>query len=404
MPLPNLSGKSFLSTSPTFDTYQSGADSYREKVKEKIQNSPRRSANYSDYSRSIDLSISKDESFRPVSRHRSINVNNNNSQLNETTNGYRLKSAANDPKNISRLKSARNRQIVFYNNNNNLDESIDNETNNNNNNLDLKKELNRRNNTRNRNFNTSPLVSDDDFSVNINKNEKQNRNYNNNNNQRYESIENFDEPSTFTNNNKQQSILSPMAKESLLKAPLITPRKSLQQKSNQKQQQQSELNFSDEPPKRHNNNNKSRSTNQFENSENEFISNSSSFEESKLNKLKNSRNLEMFSASRTNFKDDDTDSQTQNAPPVPVPRKREQTAKLLNNNSNNNTNFFNSNTENDFKIKRNNSAATSKLKNYTFYAKIFFYFFIVKISNQVTCLHQEQMIQMNKKIQIEKLT
>lgn len=316
MPLPNLSGKSYISTSPTFDSYQSGADSYREKVKEKIQNSPRQSATYS---RSIDLSLTKETQFRPVSRTN-----------NRTNNLERLKSALNDSS--SRLKSARNRQLIFYNNNGELvaDDTNSMITNNDN---DLKREDHRKNNTRNRNFiDTSPLVSDDEFSFTNSdeplqksqpKQPPQPISRRNNNN-------NINDMSTFN----ASAANTPRDTSSLLKAPLITPRKSVLQKQQHQPQQ---------------------------NEENDFLSQYDPKNRSKMKSGLTNRSYDMV-ASRTTFHDDEEDdddiiyqdasllssSSPPPAPPVPVPRKRDQPAYLTNND--------------EIRIKRNNSASLSKNK------------------------------------------
>jgi len=287
MPLPNLSGKSFISTSPTLDSFQSGADSYREKVKEKIQNSPRRNTNF-DYTRSIDLSLNRENTFLPISRNRDNNTAN------------RLKTAVSD-NNYSRLKSSRSRQIVFYNNNG---ETAENESNT----VDLKKELHRRNNTRSRNFNASPLLSDDDFTINTERNDKQ-RGTN----------DFFDTKAT------------PMARDSLLKAPLITPRKSVQHK----------IYDQDINEKKQNRNNS------YEN-DNEFVSKSVDKNRSKQKSLRN------YESSRTSFSDDNNNTPISPPPPppIPVPRKRDQTAKIITNNPD------------DFLIKRNSSASSNKRSGY----------------------------------------
>ncbi len=370
MPLPNLSGKSFISTSPTFDSYQSGADSYREKVREKIQNSPRRNNNNTnsyEYSRSIDLSLNRDNSFRPVSRHSSVNNNNNNN--NGENSNVRLKSAVSDNNNnYSRLKSGR-RQIVIYNNNNNGNNNGNKNGNEDpeftdNSNIDMRKEMHRRNNTRNRNFNTSPIVSDEDFSLNTDRTEGGGSSIISRHQRSQRVEDNFFENSNDNIVKHQQPILSNQTKENLLKAPLITPRKSLQQSNNNsksnlfmnKTSNDTLDEFSSTSNKRYNNKNS-------ENNENEFIPNS--FEQNKLNKLRSPRNFDMVT-SRTSFRDDDDDNQTSppqtssSQPPVPVPRKRDPNANLLNNNFNNHMNTNLNSEKAEIRIKRNSSASISK--------------------------------------------
>lgn len=334
MPLPNLSGKTF--DTPTLDSYQSGADSYREKVREKIQSSPRQNTNYT---RSIDLSLTSDNSFRPVSRS------------NKSNNSY--VSSLNDTNSVSRLKSARSRQLIFYNNNGELnqDNNNDNTNNNNNNNSenDLRREAHRKNNTRNRNFlDTSPLVSDDDFSFNTSDEPvrapqpplSSRRNLKNNNN---------------NNNNDSYSIApaTPRETSSVLKAPLITPRKSVLQKQYQPQQQQQQ------PPPQ-----------QSKNEDNDFLTNYES-NRSRLRSSITNRSYDLV-ASRTTFRednlngDDDNDDVVfdqetssgkpnhQQTPPVPVPRKREQPPVYLNTMTN----------SDEIRIRRNNSASSNKRNGY----------------------------------------
>lgn len=108
MPLPNVNDKSFTSTQLNNSNSPS---SYRERVREKIQNSPR---NNSSTHRSIDLSISRENTFfRPSSRLRfsteNIQETNNDSDEGLERNQYQKKNS-----NTS-APAIRARQIVFYN-------------------------------------------------------------------------------------------------------------------------------------------------------------------------------------------------------------------------------------------------------------------------------------------------
>lgn len=103
--LPNLSSsRSFLAASPNSFSYNNGSESYRDKVREKIQSTPRK--NNGEYtSRSIDLTLGREKTFRSKSRN----------QGNNLISDFEKDPELNGP--IDRLKSGRYRQKLFYNNN-----------------------------------------------------------------------------------------------------------------------------------------------------------------------------------------------------------------------------------------------------------------------------------------------
>ena len=113
--LPSLSSnRSMLPSSPSsLSTYQNGGESYREKIREKIQSTPRKSGEYT-ANKSIDLSMHRENTFRSASRLK-------NSIESDADMGA---ISARDT-----LKSARLRQIVFYNNNNTAESGNDNQEN-----------------------------------------------------------------------------------------------------------------------------------------------------------------------------------------------------------------------------------------------------------------------------------
>lgn len=111
--LPNLSNGRTLLSSP--NEYTAG-ESYRERIRENISNTPRKANENGAYTpRSIDLSIEKNL-FRTVSRY-----NNPNSK------SYDMDNDNNQLINQRSQKSARSRQILFYNKNH---QSQDNNNNN----------------------------------------------------------------------------------------------------------------------------------------------------------------------------------------------------------------------------------------------------------------------------------
>ncbi len=100
--LPNLSNSRAFLASPNG---YSGSDSYRERIRENISNTPRKSDNSTYTPRSIDLSIEKNL-FRTVSRYNNHNTNNKSHDNDET--GFLTQRSQ---------KSARTRQVLFYNKN-----------------------------------------------------------------------------------------------------------------------------------------------------------------------------------------------------------------------------------------------------------------------------------------------
>lgn len=124
--LPNLSSsRSFLAQSPSFGFGNNGSESYREKIRDSIQSTPRKE-NVAYTSRSIDLSLNRENStFRPVSR---VKGNTFKTQgINDTDHDL--------PTARSNLKSGRKREILFYKNDSSSQNS-DGKSGNNNNNFD----------------------------------------------------------------------------------------------------------------------------------------------------------------------------------------------------------------------------------------------------------------------------
>ena len=118
--LPNLSNsRSFLAASPNSFSYNNGSESYRDKVREKIQSNPRK--NNGEYtSRSIDLSLSREKTFRSKSRNQGNNLITDFENDNNDFNGQR-----------DRLKSGRYRQKIYFNNNSQASADRNNENNDN---------------------------------------------------------------------------------------------------------------------------------------------------------------------------------------------------------------------------------------------------------------------------------
>lgn len=116
MPLPNLRERSLInashrtSTSTSGDSFQTGAPSYREIIRDKILNTPRQNGQEHHARRSIDLTINRENMYRSSSR------------LSHPSQSYRDQSDENGLENAlewatknSAGVSSRRRQVVFYN-------------------------------------------------------------------------------------------------------------------------------------------------------------------------------------------------------------------------------------------------------------------------------------------------
>ena len=313
MPLPNLSANnnSFIAAQ---NDYNTGQESYRDQIREKMQSTPRRSY---ENTRSIDLSIKSDNLFRSTSR---LNYNREN-VLPENLFGN-----PNDTNNnewTPRPKSSRNRQIIFYNNDNT------NNTNNNSNNNNTTTTNNNKNSNTNRQDNETNYRVETRATSRMQKyNDKEIIFDDNNNNLKSSRGE------------KPQILLDTV--QISRNEPLITPRRSissalkpnrLSNKSLQLNQDNlKDLNEDNRSPSRIRRSSQSRNNNRSENFGEDTDSDSRSFNNTEI------------TSSKVNFRDDE--------PPVPAPRKNVFSTKLMPTDNN------------DLRIKRANTKILSGRSSY----------------------------------------
>lgn len=110
MPLPNLGVKNRLNSSQTSISYDPMPNSYREQVRDRIQNTPRN--NNEIKSNTIDLNLTGESSsfYRPTSRGR-IGPRLTNTSLNQDE----LQRQPNFSSSTRPTRTQQQRQIVFYN-------------------------------------------------------------------------------------------------------------------------------------------------------------------------------------------------------------------------------------------------------------------------------------------------